>query len=149
MKVLPLFLAFVIGGFAAPALSSPLSGRTFQAVTIDGDTVKSANAPTLVFDRGRVSGSGGCNRFGATAADNGLILIERTAKRPPQRVAKGALRFGPISSTRKHCGPGSALESRFFYLLGMTRAYRMGASELRLYSAGSRPRVLMVLRRAN
>lgn len=135
-----------LAGLSAPVLASPLSGRQFEAVFIGGAAIAGDKTPTLAFEEARVSGTGGCNQFGATAADRGRVVVERRKQRPAQRIARGALRIGAVTSTRMFCGPGSAQEARFFDLLGKTRAYRMGRSELRLFTGGRRPRLLMVLR---
>lgn len=149
MRVLQFVAVLALAGLTAPALASPLAGRPFDAVVIGGAPVAGATAPTLLIEGARVSGTGGCNRYGATAQDRGQYVVERRKKRPALRIAKGALRIGPVSSTRMFCGPGSAQEARFFDLLSKTRAYRMGRSELKLFSGGRRPRLLMVLRAAN
>lgn len=137
---------FAAGG---PALSSPLNGRSFEAVRIGGAAVAGDKTPTLAIEGSRASGTGGCNQYGASVKDLGRVVVEKRRKRPAQRIAKGSLLIGGVSSTRMFCGPGSAQESRFLDLLGKTRSYRMGRSELRLFSGGRRPRLLIVMRAAD
>ena len=149
MRVFRFIAVLALSGLITPALAAPLSGRQFEAAFIGGAPVSNEKAPTLAFEGTQASGNGGCNQFSATATDRGRVTVERRKRKPSLRIAKGPLRIGSVSSTRMYCGPGSAQEARFFDLLGKTRSYRMRTSELRLYSGGRRPRLLMVLRAAD
>lgn len=148
MRVMQFAAILALFVSCGPALSSPLVGRTFEAVRIGGGTIAGDNPPTITFEALRVSGHGGCNRYGATADDRGRYLPQKRG-RNVRRIAVGRLNFGPISATRMYCGPGSTLEARFFDALNKTRAYRLSGSELRVLSGGKWPRVLMTLRAAN
>lgn len=149
MRVVQFAAVLAFLSVAGPALSSPLQGRSFEAVRIGGAAAKGDQLPTFAFDGSRVSGNGGCNQYGAPARDLGRIVFEKRKRRPAQRIASGALQIGPVSSTRMLCGPSSTQEARFLNLLGKTRTYRMGRSELRLFSGGRRPRLLITLRAAD
>jgi heat shock protein HslJ len=139
-------MVLALCALAAPALASPLNGKSFETVRIGTNGVTSEKTPTLTVDAGRASGTGGCNNFGATVQDLGRLTREVRNGRA-HMISKGALRFGSISATRIFCGPGSAQEARFFAALDQVRFYRLGRSELRLYAGGARPRLLIVMRR--
>ena len=76
---------------------------------------------TVSFDQaGRVSGSGGCNRYGG-----------------PVEVSGETIRFGPLASTRMACSPAiSDQEERFFAALrSATRFVVTAEDKLVLYDA--------------
>ena len=84
----------------------------------------SGSGPALRFlDGDRVSGSGGCNRFTG-----------------PASVAAGAVRIGPLASTRMAC-PGGAMEAeaRFLSALERARGARLEAGRLQLLDAAGAP----------
>lgn len=77
---LGLIAACVAGGLAAAACASsapgaPLSDSRWNAASVTGQPV-SGPAPTIEFAAGRVSGTGGCNRyFGEYDANADAIVI--------------------------------------------------------------------------
>ena len=61
------------GGSVGPSGSSAapgaLEGSRWHAVSIAGQPPLPANVPTLVFERGGISGNAGCNGYGATRVE--------------------------------------------------------------------------------
>lgn len=100
---------------------APLTGTYWQLTALPGEAdfaVDPGLRAHLFFDgeEGRVSGSGGCNRFAGTYAQTG-----------------DALSFGQLAGTRMAClGPGMELESRFHAALGQVTGYVIDGEELTL-----------------
>ncbi len=107
--VIPLLIAVAValsacvgGGAASPSLirvSHPdtLNGTTWTAVLVDGVAPVAGREPTAMFDATSVSGTTGCNSYGG-----------------PYQYAAGAVRFGPLVSTKIGCeAPISAMEQHF------------------------------------
>src|SRR5512147_1737545 len=98
-----------------------LAGTSWLAEDIGRRGVLDNPRTTVSFDQaGRVSGSGGCNRYGG-----------------PVEVSGEMIRFGPLASTRMACSPAiSDQEERFFAALrSATRFVVTAEGKLVLYDA--------------
>src|SRR5262249_33538897 len=86
-----------------------LQGKTWTLVQFEDGSRAPAERPiTAVFQDGKTSGSGGCNRYTATV----------TSPSP------GALKVGPISATKMLCtGPAGANEQRYFAALAKAEGF--------------------------
>ncbi|MBW8876164.1 MAG: META domain-containing protein [Acidobacteria bacterium] len=74
----------------------------------DGSKAPAEGAITAVFAAGKVSGSGGCNRYSASV----------TSPSP------GALKVGPVSATKRFClGAAGENEQRYFAALAKATGY--------------------------
>lgn len=112
---------------ATPIGSSdvPLTGSSWHR-TDDADA--SPHYATMTFTADAASGYAGCNTWKARA-------IGRATD-----VRSGALRFGPVSTTRMMCPPSSMdTERKFLPILPRTRSFAWGpiegGAELRLFDA--------------
>jgi heat shock protein HslJ len=97
-----------------------LLGTSWRLSALGDDPVPADAGVTLSFEAGRVTGSGGCNRYFA-----GCVL-----------GANGALELGPIGSTRRACPePVMDRERRFFEALEAARSVHLEAGQLLLAPA--------------
>ncbi|HSS75265.1 MAG TPA: META domain-containing protein [Thermoanaerobaculia bacterium] len=80
-----------------------LEGKTWALVQFgDGDPAPTERPITVVFGDGKISGSGGCNRYSAGV----------TSPSP------GALKVAPVAATKMACpGPVGGNEQRYFAAL--------------------------------
>ncbi len=100
-----------------PASIEDLAGLQWRLVALDGKPV--SDGPTLVLEKGRLHGQAGCNDYFAQVSDAG----ERG----------GALRMGPVGSTRKACqGPVKVLEKRYLDALRRVERFEVQGDRLRL-----------------
>lgn len=101
-----ILLCFLLAGLAshraALAHEEVLAGS--QWVLSDAAT---AAAPELRFEAGRVSGSGGCNRFGGRYEQQGSLL-----------------RFAPLAATRMGCPPEVMQQEQAFFAM-LTKVRRL------------------------
>ncbi len=101
----------LIAAAVAPAQAAGASpvGR-WRAVEISGAPVAAGVETTLELEAGgKVSGNGGCNRFGGTAT-----------------LGDGSIGFGPTMATRMACPePAMAQEQRFFEMLEKAARWRL------------------------
>jgi heat shock protein HslJ len=98
-----------------------LAGTSWLAEDLGGHGVLDAPQTTMSFDQaGRVSGNGGCNRYGG-----------------PVEVSGEAIHFGPLASTRMGCPPAIGdQEGRFFAALQATTRFVVDPEDkLVLYDA--------------
>ncbi|MDK9696597.1 MAG: META domain-containing protein [Siculibacillus sp.] len=111
-------VALLLALTGAVSAASP-AGR-WIATEIGGQPVARGVETTLDLDvEGRVSGSGGCNRYGGTAS-----------------VEEAAIRFGMMQSTRMACpAPEMNQESRFHQALFRAASWRLEADRLDLLDA--------------
>lgn len=88
-----------------------LAGKTWTLMQFDeGSPAPAERAITAVFEDGKISGSGGCNRYTATL----------TVSSP------GTLKVGPIAATKKACmGAAGANEQRYFSGLEKAEGYAL------------------------
>ncbi|MEA2600693.1 MAG: hypothetical protein QOF89_1685 [Acidobacteriota bacterium] len=93
-----------------------LAGKTWVLAQLDeGSPAPAEPAVTAVFEKGKVSGSSGCNQYSASV----------TSPSP------GAIQVGPVAATKRFCmDPVGGNERRFFAAL--TRASRYTLEEGRL-----------------
>jgi putative lipoprotein len=108
-----------------------LIGTSWRAEDIGGRGVVDNAQTTLTFDgEGRVTGSGGCNRYFGPATLQG-----------------DSISFGGIGSTRMACPPARMeQEQAFFAALAATRSYRFDESGQNLLFLGEDGAVLVRLR---
>lgn len=114
-RLIALFaLSAVLAGLhAVPALAhaEKLAGGEWVLAGKSGKA-----APYLRFEGGRVAGSGGCNRFGASYTQSG-----------------DSLSFSPVAATRMACkGAPMTTEHAFFDMLGRVKAMRIEGDTLSL-----------------
>ena len=111
VRTLVIFLlitaALALAACAGPSGATPslirvahpdtLDGTTWTAVLVDGVVPIVGREPTAIFDATRVSGTTGCNSYGG-----------------PYQYATGAIKFGPLVSTKIGCeAPIGAMEQHF------------------------------------
>lgn len=118
----------VLAGCASPetklASGDPLSGTRWSLVSFGGSPVLASVSTSMNFDKGRLAGSDGCNRYSTTygAADN-------------------RLKIGPnIASTRMAC-PRPIMEeaATFIEMLGRTTGYRVDGDRMTLLDSSGLP----------
>lgn len=103
----------------APALAhaDKLAGGEWALAGKSGE-----DQPYLRFEGGRVGGSGGCNRFGASYSQSG-----------------DSLSFSPIAATRMACkGSAGETERAFFDMLGRVKGMKLSDDTLTLLDAEGR-----------
>ena len=108
---------------AVPVTSAALAGTEWVAFAIDGlDEVLSPKPKLRWLSTDQVSGTGGCNAFGA-----------------PSAGGPDGLRIGPLSPMGKPCMtmPGEQ-EDRFFGALEQTRRARLDRGQLVLMDASGK-----------
>ena len=91
MRVLPLLAVLALAGCqSAPSVApeNPLVGTAWLAWDINGRGPGNKTYATLVFNPGRISGSGGCNRFSGALEVNAEVW-----------------QASDIALTRQECGP--------------------------------------------
>jgi heat shock protein HslJ len=127
MVTAPVVARSIIVGLALVAMAWPTSGRTSEPdlVGTGWRIVEVAGRPadpaaTIAFEKNRLSGSTGCNRFFASLS-----------------VKADALAVGPIATTRMLCGLKSGIErDTLAALVKVTGAKRDGERVALLDSAG-------------
>lgn len=95
-----------------------LEGKTWTLEQFDDSSPVPAGRPiTAIFGGGKVSGSGGCNRYSATVIS----------------AAPGQLKIGAISATKMACtGPAGTNEQRYFGGLEKVEGYALADGKLTL-----------------
>ena len=102
----------------------PLSGTRWSLVSIGGSPVLASESTSMQFDKGRLSGSDGCNRYttGYTASANSLTIGTN------------------IAGTRMACPPEVMEEAKtFISILGRATGYRVDGDRMMLLDATGRP----------
>jgi len=121
-------VAVVLAGCASPepktAPGDPLSGTRWSLVSIGGSPVLASESTSLQFEKGRLAGSDGCNRY-ATGYS----------------VSEASLRIGPnIAGTRMACAqPIMEEAATFIGILGRTAGYRRDGDRMTLLDGSGRP----------
>ena len=107
-----------------PAPGDPLSGTRWSLVSIGGSPALTSGSPSLQFEKGRASGSDGCNRYTTSYA-----------------ASAGELKIGPnIAGTRMACAPAVMEEAGIFIaILGRTAGFRRDGDRLTLLERDGRP----------
>ncbi|MCP5364107.1 MAG: META domain-containing protein [Hyphomicrobiales bacterium] len=108
--------------------SEALTGTSWLAEDIGGRGVIDYAQTTISFDAdGRVSGSGGCNRYFG-----------------PVTMGENTIAFGVLGSTRRACPPALMdQEQKFFGALAVTRSYRFDEPGHKLVFLGDNGEPLM------
>ena len=126
MRGAPALVALVLAGCATEphAPGDSLSGTRWSLVSIGGSPVLASESTSMQFDKGRLSGSDGCNRYSTSYA-----------------VSDGRLKVGPnIASTRMACPQPILEEARtFIEILGRTAGYRRDGERMNLLDGDGRP----------
>ena len=96
-----------------------LAGKTWGLTQLDERSPAPAEpAVTVVFEKGKISGSGGCNQYFASV----------TSPSP------GKIQVGPVGATKRFCvGPAGENEQRFFAALAKASRYTLEEGRLVLY----------------
>ncbi|MFY9822958.1 MAG: META domain-containing protein [Thermoanaerobaculia bacterium] len=102
-----------------------LQGKTWTLMQFDDGSPAPAaperNAITAVFKDGKISGSGGCNRYSAMVTSS----------------SPGALKVGAISATKMACaGSAGSNEQRYFEALKKVETYALEEGKLVLSPGG-------------
>lgn len=115
-------------GSVGPATS--LKGTEWLAEDIGGNGVLDIVQSTLSIEgAGKISGSGGCNRY------FGTVTLD----------AAGKIKVGPLGATQMACVPAQMdQERKFLDALSSTRAYRIEGSKLTLLDANGKPLARLV-----
>jgi heat shock protein HslJ len=103
------------GSMSSQAAEHPLFPSGWVVTELGGKTPVAGSALTIAVDEtGKVSGSGGCNRIGGTAAQSGSDL-----------------RFSQMISTRMACEQNlMTQESTFLRMLEETRSYKLDGTDV-------------------
>ena len=116
----------VLAGCASPepAADDTLSGTHWSLVSIGGSPVLASESTSLQFEKGRLSGSDGCNRY--TTRYN---------------ASDSSLKIGPnIAGTRMACSAPVMEEAKtFIEMLDRTAGYRRDGDRMTLLDASGRP----------
>jgi len=114
---------------APPGPAPSLKGTEWLAEDIGGKGVLDIVQSTLsIAGGGKISGSGGCNRYFGTATVEG-----------------GKIRIGPLGATQMACVPAQMdQERKFLDALGATQGYRLDDGKLILLDAAGNPLVRLV-----
>jgi heat shock protein HslJ len=107
-----------------PAPGDPLSGTRWSLVSFGGSPVLASESTSMQFDKGRLSGSDGCNRY-----------------RTSYSASQGSLSIGPsFASTRMAC-PLAIMEeaTTFIAMLGRTTGYRVEGDRMMLLDKSGQP----------
>ncbi len=93
-----------------------LAGKPWVLAQLDEGIVPPSVAPiTAVFEKGKVSGSGGCNQYFASVTE----------------PSPGVIQVGPVGATKKFCpGPAGEIEQRFLAALAKASRYTLEGDRL-------------------
>ena len=107
-----------------PVAGDSLSGTRWSLVSFGGSSVLASESTSMRFEKGRLAGSDGCNRYSTTYS-----------------AGEGRLKIGPnIASTRMAC-PRPIMEeaATFLEILGRTTGYRVDSDRMTLLDASGQP----------
>ena len=131
MRALPLLAVLALAGCqSAPPVApeNPLVGTAWLAWDINGRGPGNKTYATLVFNQGRVSGSGGCNRF------SGAL-----------EVKADVWQASDIALTRQECAPELMKdEAAFIEALESARSHRIEGGLLTLLDESGAVRLRLV-----
>jgi heat shock protein HslJ len=125
LKRLAVVVAVLAGCASEPMpANDPLSGTRWSLVSIGGSPVLASESTSMLFDKGRLSGSDGCNRYTTS-----YMASEKDLK-------VGA----NIAGTRMAC-PQPVMEeaATFIGILGRATSYRRSGDRLTLLDSSGRP----------
>jgi heat shock protein HslJ len=129
MRVAAALAVLALAGCASPQIGTApdpdrLSGTRWSLVSIGGSPVLVSESTSMQFEKGRLTGSDGCNRYTTSySADESRMKI------------------GPmIAGTRMAC-PAPIMEeaTTFISILGLTTGYRRDGDRMTLLDASGRP----------
>jgi heat shock protein HslJ len=120
-------LGLLLAGCAAPTepvVDDALSGTRWSLVSIGGSPILVSTSTSMQFEKGRLSGSDGCNRYSTTYT-----------------ATEKDLRVGPnIANTRMACArPIMEEATTFIEMLGRTAAYQRDGERMTLLDGSARP----------
>ena len=103
------------GSAGSPGLDT-LEGTSWTLVELDGRQLGPGDPPiTLAFEGGRISGSGGCNRYFGTVTS----------------TAPGSMAISDVGATKMACpDPAMSTAQRYFESLGRVSAYALDGGNL-------------------
>jgi heat shock protein HslJ len=131
VRVLSLIAVLVLAACQSPASlapENPLIGTAWLAWDINGQGPGAQTYATLVFNPGRVSGTGGCNRFSGALHVNAKIW-----------------HASDIAVTRMECAPELMKEeASFLEALEATRSHRIEGGLLTLIDESGATRLRLV-----
>ena len=117
-----LVLAGCASGPTGP--DDPLSGTRWSLVSIGGSPVLASESTSMQFEKGRLSGSDGCNRYTTSYTASATSLTIGTN----------------IAGTRMACKPDVMEEAKtFIEILGRTTGYRRDGERMLLLDSSGRP----------
>lgn len=109
---------------ATPSAGTRLANTDWLLSSISGTPIPSGTNLDLIFGITQASGSGGCNRFTASYASDGVSTLS----------------FGPFATTQMACVPPTdALERAYLNALGNVARYAMTSDSLTLSNATGGP----------
>jgi len=118
----------VLAGCASPqptpAPGDPLTGTRWSLVSFGGSPILASESTSMNFEKGRLSGSDGCNRYSTGYS-----------------AAEGRLKIGPnIASTRMAC-PAPIMEeaTTFIGMLARTAGFRLDGERMTLLDGSGLP----------
>jgi heat shock protein HslJ len=118
----------VLAGCASPqptpAPGDPLTGTRWSLVSFGGSPILASESTSMNFEKGRLSGSDGCNRYSTGYS-----------------AAEGRLKIGPnIASTRMAC-PAPIMEeaTTFIGMLARTAGFRLDGERMTLLDSSGLP----------
>ena len=123
-KILPFLVVLTACASPTGTGSDPLSGTRWSLVSIGGSPVLASESTSMQFDKGRLSGSDGCNRYSTSYV-----------------ASEQGLKVGPnIAGTRMACAPPVMEEAKIFIeILDRTTGYRRDGERMTLLDGGGRP----------
>jgi heat shock protein HslJ len=103
-------------GGSGTVMIDALEGKTWVLTQLDeGHPMPAEPAITVMFEKGKISGSGGCNQYFASV----------TSPSP------GAIQVGSVGATKRFCtGPVGEGEQQFFAALGKASHYSLEGGNL-------------------
>jgi heat shock protein HslJ len=125
LKKLVVVVAVLAGCASEPGpANDPLNGTRWSLVSIGGSPVLASESTSMQFEKGRLTGSDGCNRYTTT-----------------YNASQSTLKIGPnIASTRMACARPVMEEAKTFVeILGRTASYRRDGERMTLLDGSGRP----------
>ncbi|MCB0581310.1 MAG: META domain-containing protein [Phaeodactylibacter sp.] len=105
-----------------PPAGGPIEGTTWELVYMNGE-IPEGMTIDIVFEDGKLSGKGVCNRY---FADYGLD--------------GGNLKIGPVGATKMMCPENAMLESQYFGILPQAQTFSVKGETLSITCEGAKLR---------
>ena len=112
---------FSISSCKAPA-GGPIEGTPWKLVYMNGDIPEELEI-TAVFQSGKVTGKGVCNRYFAD-----------------YEIESGILKIGPVGATKMMCPENALLESQYFGVLSKAQSFSVNGKTLNMECEGAKLR---------